>query len=100
MNIRVRGDRVLIRPEQLDRFTDAGLEVVSDHTPQMIGVVVAVGDGPVTGKGVRMEHLVQPGDRVIFPPQAGEELFFETDVILSMKETDILCVVDAKTEVG
>jgi co-chaperonin GroES (HSP10) len=42
------------------------------------------------------EHLVMPGDRVIFPPDAGEEIRFAHDEtpLLVMREGDILGVVE------
>lgn len=40
------------------------------------------------------EHLVMPGDRVLFSPDAGEEVTFEREVVLVMRETDVLAIVE------
>lgn len=40
------------------------------------------------------EHLVMPGDRVIFSPEAGAEIRFEHEVLVVMRESDVLAVVD------
>lgn len=42
----------------------------------------------------RPDHLVAVGDTVLFSPDAGEELYFERDVIIAMREADILAVVE------
>lgn len=90
------------------------------------GTVVAVGDGPgivnravlATLDAVRArldaqdfigteellesvdveprEHLVQPGDRVLFAPGAGEELYFERDLLIAMTEDDVMAVIDGE----
>lgn len=44
------------------------------------------------------EHLVMPGDRVIFSPEAGEEVRFEREIVLVMRESDVLAVVDPVTK--
>lgn len=44
------------------------------------------------------EHLVMPGDRIIFSPEAGEEVRFEREIVLVMRETDVLAVVDPETQ--
>lgn len=43
------------------------------------------------------DHLVMPGDRVVFSPDAGEQIHFRhDDPLLVMRETDILAVIDPK----
>ena len=46
----------------------------------------------------RPEHLVEVGDSVIFSPDAGEELIFEKEVIIAMRESDILAVIERESE--
>ena len=38
------------------------------------GMVVEVGEKPLTAKGIEAEHEVIPGDRVYLPPHSGREL--------------------------
>ena len=43
----------------------------------------------------RADHLVLPGDRVLFSPDAGEELHVKSeDSLLVMRESDILAVIE------
>lgn len=95
MRIGLLGDRVLVRPEDLpDKIGD--LYVVHEHlTSTMIGKVVALGDGPVTPKGVRLPHCVRVGARVIFSPQSGTELTFEKENLVCLREDDLLAEVEA-----
>lgn len=40
------------------------------------------------------DHLVMPGDRVLFAPDSGEEIRCEDEILFVMKESDILAVID------
>lgn len=44
------------------------------------------------------EHLVLPGDRILFSPEAGEEVKTESGVFLVMRETDILAIIEPASE--
>jgi co-chaperonin GroES (HSP10) len=56
------------------------------------------GDAVRLTKNYEPEHLVVPGDRIIFSPDAGEEVRFEREVVLVMRETDVLAVVGTDNE--
>ena len=95
MNLTVRGDRIFVRPDMQPTQTESGLHIVYDRQQStMTGTVVAVGDGPVTRKGVKLPHIVSVDERIVFSPDSGEELIFEREVLLSMKEEDVLAVID------
>lgn len=96
MKLRLRGDIVFVRPDKRPATSASGLALVYDRQETIDrGVIVAVGDGPVSPKGVRMPHLVDVGNRVIFPPDAGREMFFETETVFAVREEDILAVVES-----
>lgn len=45
------------------------------------------------------DHLVMPGDRVVFSPDAGEQIHFRhDDPLLVMRESDILAVMETAHE--
>ena len=120
MNLTVIGPRVFVRPDQLPNTTaDGSLHLVYDRQNSTItGTVVAVGDGPQFAKraylagfgdawerlcgpdqagepdSINLEHVVNVGERVIFSPDKGEELFFEKDLYVSLLEDDILAVIE------
>ena len=124
MNLNVIGPRVFVRPDTLPEMSSDGLLhlVYGRQTSTMTGLVVAVGDGPLLAQEAVQDALeavqsritdpdalravqevlsaykagntVEPGDRVLFSPNAGEELIFEKDVLVAMKEDDILAVIE------
>ena len=96
MNLTVIGPRVFIRPDVLPEMTADGLLHLVHERPKatMTGVVVALGDGPVSRSGKTLPHNVAVGDHVLFSPSSGEELIFEKDLLVSMLEDDILAVLD------
>lgn len=121
MNLSVVGPRVFVRPDNLPETTSDGLlHLVHDRQKAtMTGTVIAVGDGPEFAKRayvagykdawerlcgpeqtgepdgrVEQEHTVHVGERVIFSPDAGQELFFEKDLIVCLLEDDILAVIE------
>lgn len=93
----VVGDRVFIKPDLLPDMTASGLHLALAADVPKTGMVVALGDGPVSRKGVRMNHIVRVGERVVFAPDSGEELFFETERIICMREDEILAVIEEKS---
>lgn len=95
MKLRVCRDLVFVRPEAQPDMSEGGLHLVYDRQRStMRGTVVALGDGPVTSKGVKLDHCVDVGDAVIFSPDAGQQMFFEKDEVIAMREDEILAVVE------
>lgn len=95
MKLRVCRDLVFVRPEAQPTMSEGGLHIVHDRQKStMRGTVVCLGDGPVTSKGVPLDHFVAVGDQVIFSPDAGQQMFFEKDEVIAMREEDILAVVE------
>lgn len=94
MKVRVCHDLALIRPEKKEEVSEGGIHMVHarQHTVDR-GTVVALGDGPVTAKGVRLPHSIAVGDRVIFSPDAGSELIFERETVIAIREDAILAVI-------
>lgn len=95
MNLTLVGPRAMVRPDKMPEQTESGLHMIHDRQAStMTGTVVALGDGPTTSKGVVLDHFVEIGDRVLFSPDAGEELIFEKETLVCLREEDILAVVD------
>lgn len=95
MNLTVVGDRVFIKPEQLPEMNSAGTLYLPGNRAGVVmcGTVAALGDGPVGNKGAFLPHIVDVGDRVMFAPDSGEEIIFEKDLYIAMREIDILAVI-------
>jgi co-chaperonin GroES (HSP10) len=90
VELQVRGPRVLIRPEDQGETTrDSGLIAVTHYAPDVIGTVIAVGDRVVD---------VNPGDVVLFAPEAGQVMEFGGDKYLVLYEDELLAVWDEEKE--
>ena len=81
-------DRVVIKPSPAEEVTKGGIYVPDTaKEKQQKGEVVAVGPGK---DGNLM--TVQVGDVVLFGKYAGQELHYEGQDLVVMKEEDILIV--------
>lgn len=95
MKLKLRGDLVFVRPLSQPDRSDAGLHLVYDHQQSTVrGNVVAVGDGPYTANGVLLPHFVSVGDDIVFSPESGEELIFEKETLIALREWDVLAIID------
>lgn len=93
--IRPLDDRILVKPHPPTKETPGGLIIpdVMAYDAETVGEVIAVGEGPLSAKGVRYEHLVHVGDRVLFSNTVGYDVRDAYgEPLLVMRETDVLAV--------
>ncbi len=85
-------DRVLIKPSPAEEKTKAGIIIpdTAKEKPQR-GEVIAVGPGK---DGQAM--TVKPGDIVLYGKYAGQEVHYEGEDYLIMREDDILVILESK----
>lgn len=89
------GDRVVVEREESEQRTSGGILLPDSAKDKPArGVVVSVGEGRLTDKGVRHPLQVKPGDRVVFTSYAGEPFKVGEEEFLLMREDDILAVID------
>lgn len=84
-------DRVLVRPVQRDRVSASGIVIpdIATEKPQL-GVVVAVGPGSWSKKGVQVAPDVVEGESVLFSKYGGTEIRVDGEDLLILRESDIL----------
>ncbi|MCB0588626.1 MAG: co-chaperone GroES [Phaeodactylibacter sp.] len=89
VNFKPINDRVVVKPLPAEEKTKGGIIIpdTAKEKPQQ-GEVVAVGPGK---EGVKVNVAV--GDRVLYGKYAGQELNYNGDEYLIMREDDILVVV-------
>ena len=93
VNIRPRGDRVLIeRAEAEDKTAGGILLPESGKDKPKEGKVIAVGEGAFVD-GKRQPLTVKPGNRVLFSAYAGSDVKYLGDEYLIMREDDILGII-------
>lgn len=81
-------DRVVVKPAQAEETTKGGIIIpdTAKEKPQR-GEIIAVGPGKDGNK-----MTVKKGDTVLYGKYSGQELHYEGEDYLIMKEDDILVV--------
>ncbi len=97
ITVKPLADRVLIKPLAKEEVTKGGIVIpdTAKEKPQE-GEVIAVGQGRVDDKGVRIALEVKKGDRVIYAKYAGTELKLDGEDFIIMRESDLLAVKSGK----
>ena len=96
MKLKPLGDRLIVRRFEAEEKTAGGIVLpdAAKGKPQK-GKVLAAGPGRLLKSGIRRPLQVKNGDTVIFTSWAGDEFKERAgDVILVMREEDVLAVVD------
>ena len=93
MKIKPLSDRVVVKAQEADEKTASGIILpdTAKEKPQ-IGLVVATGPGKVNESGTINKMAVSKGDKVLFGKYSGNEISFEGDELLIMRESDILAI--------
>ena len=88
MNIKPLADRVLVKPAPAEEKTIGGI-IIPDTAKEkpLKGEVIATGDGT---KDEAM--VVKVGDTVLYSKYAGQELEFDGEKYLIMRQSDILAI--------
>ena len=89
MNIKPLADRVLVKPVQVEQKTISGI-IIPDSAKEkpLKGEVMAVGNGTKDE-----EMVVAVGNTVLYGKYAGQELEWEGEKYLIMKQSDILAII-------
>jgi chaperonin GroES len=84
-------DRILVRRVHEQESTPGGLIIpdTAKDKPQE-GVVLAVGKGKLKEDGSVLPLDVKEGDRILFGKYAGNEIVFEGEEYLIMREDEVL----------
>lgn len=93
MAVQPLGDKVLIKRLEAEEKTKGGIVLpdTAKEKPQK-GEVVAVGKGKVLESG-KVEPLeVKKGDKILFGKYSGNELTYNDEEYLILREEDILAI--------
>ena len=93
MKIKPLSDRVVVKVQEAEEKTASGIILpdTAKEKPQ-IGLVVPTGPGKVNESGNINKMTVSKGDKVLYGKYSGNEISFEGDELLIMRESDILAV--------
>jgi chaperonin GroES len=95
MKFRPLHDRVVIRRVEVEGKTLGGI-IIPDNAnekPQQ-GEVIAVGPGAHDDAGRLVALAVRAGDRVLFGKWSGSEVTIDNELLLIMRESDIMGVIE------
>ncbi|MDX2236113.1 MAG: co-chaperone GroES [Hyphomonadaceae bacterium] len=94
-------DRVLVKRVKEEEKTKGGIIIpdTAKEKPQE-GEVIAVGPGGRDEDGERIDMDVKVGDRILFGKWSGTEVTIDGEELLVMKESDIMGVIEGKSEKG
>ena len=89
MSIKPLADRVLVKPAPAEERTVSGI-IIPDSAKEkpLKGEVIAVGNGTKDE-----EMIVAVGNNVLYGKYSGQELEWEGEKYLIMKQSDILAIV-------
>jgi len=95
MKVRPLGDRVLVKPLELEEKKKGGIIIpdTAKEKPQE-GKVIAVGKGKITEEGKTLPLDVKVGDRILFGKYSGNEIKIDDEDYLIVKEEDILGIIE------
>jgi chaperonin GroES len=98
MTFRPLHDRVLVRRVESEEKTRGGIIIPDTAKEKPIeGEVLAVGNGSRDEQGKVHPLDVKAGDRILFGKWSGTEVKIDGEDLLVMKESDIMGVIDAKS---
>jgi chaperonin GroES len=97
MKLKPLGDRLIVKAVEAEDKTESGIVLPDTAQDKPIrGKVLAVGDGKVseeTGKRIPLD--VAEGDEVYYSKYGGNEIPFEGEDLLVLRESDVLAKVAA-----
>ena len=95
MKVRPLGDRVLVKPLEVEEKKKGGIIIpdTAKEKPQE-GKVIAVGKGKITEEGKVLPLNVKVGDRILFGKYSGNEIKIDDEDYLIVREEDILAIIE------
>jgi chaperonin GroES len=93
INIQPLADRVVVRPLEDTEQMRGGLHIpdTAKEKPQQ-GQIIAVGPGRFE-KGERVPMELKRGEKVLYGKYSGAEMTLDDEVVLIIKESDVLAVI-------
>lgn len=96
MNLKPLGDRVVLKPIEVEEKTKGGIVLpdTAKEKPQQ-GKVIAVGSGRVLDNGTKVPLDVKVGDRVVYSKYGGVDVKIDDEEYLILTEREILAIVES-----
>ncbi len=93
VKVKPLADRVVVSPLEEEEQMRGGLYIpdTAKEKPQS-GKIVAVGEGKLSGEGVRIAPDVEVGQTLLYGKYSGTEVTVEGEEYLILRESDILAI--------
>jgi chaperonin GroES len=96
MKVRPLNDRVIVKRLEEERKTASGIVIPDAATEKPDqGEIIAVGNGKIGDDGKLRPMSVKVGDKVLFGKYAGQNFKLDGQEYMTMREDDIIGVVEA-----
>jgi chaperonin GroES len=97
MKIRPLHDRVIVKRLEEDKTSPGGIVIPGSAAEKPVqGKIVAVGKGKILENGQVRPCDVKVGDKILFGKYDGTEVRVEGDLLLVMREDDVMAVFEPK----
>ena len=95
MNVRPLHDRIIVQRLEEEEQRVGGIIIpdTAKEKPQQ-GRVIAAGNGKTTDEGKRLPLDVKAGDTILFGKYSGQEIKFDGNEYLIMREDEVLAVIE------
>ena len=95
MNIKPLDDRVVLQRLEPEQTSSGGIVIPDTAAEKMTqGTVITVGPGKVLKSGDVITPALKVGERVLFDKFAGTEVEVGGELLLILRESDVLGVLD------
>lgn len=92
MNYIPTQDIAIVRRDEIKATTESGL-ILPDPEEEIMGEIIALGEGLVMDDGTKRPMDISAGDRILFAKCIGQDIHIDGEDLLMMRETDILAQV-------
>jgi chaperonin GroES len=94
MTIKPLYDRIIVKRDEKEDTTAGGIILSQTNDKPTQGTVKAVGNGTILADGSIVPLIVKVGDRVLFGRGVGIEAKVDDEVLLIMKEHELLGILE------
>ena len=94
MKLRALQDKVIIKQVEADEVSAGGIVIAGQQEKPLKGKVISVGPGVYLDSGELIKLTTEVGDTVLFGKQSGEEIEFEDEKFIVLREREIVAVID------
>lgn len=99
MSVKPLEDRILVRRVEAQTRSAGGILIPEKAAEKPSeGIVLAIGPGRLLENNQRLAPSVKVGDRVLFTKYGAQEISHQGEMLLIVRESDLLAVVESQVE--